>query len=193
MLALLLSTCIVCPAPQGPVPALAAAVAVRGEAELDPAAALASAEARVEEHVLTRWRERAARTVELQRPFWMPEVLTDRAVQRWLSDLPVAKVVERVDREDRERVHEFGNSYQTTLWIAEKPEMVERGERVLRRELRSLERQTAFKAGGVAAGWVGLALLLGWIDRLSRGYMTGRLRLIGLLGGVLLPASLFVL
>ena len=70
--------------------------------------------------------------------------------------------------------------------------MIERGEQRLRAELRKLERSTAVKAGGVAAGWVFLALLLSWLDRLSRGYMTGRLRTIGVLGGLLMPTALFL-
>lgn len=193
MLALLLSTCIVCPAAQQePEFSMAAAVAVRGDTELSPAAALASAEARVDEHLRTVWKERAERAAERHRPFWMPDLLTENTVERWLADLPVERLVARVDREDKERVHEFGNSYQTTLWIAEKPGLVEHGERRLRAELHRLERTTAVKAGGVAAGWVVLALLLAWIDRLSRGYMTGRLRAIGVLGGVLVPAALFL-
>ncbi|MCK5944833.1 MAG: hypothetical protein KAI24_22790 [Planctomycetes bacterium] len=188
-----MSTCIVCSAAQQePQFSMAAAVAVRGDTELSPAEALASAEARVDEHIRRVWRDRAQRAAERHRPFWMPELLTEGAVQSWLADLPVEQLIARVDREDRERVHEFGNSYQTTLWIAEKPELVERGERRLRAELRRLERTTAVKAGGVAAGWVVLALILAWIDRLSRGYMTGRLRAIGVLGGVLMPAALFL-
>lgn len=194
MLALLLTTCIVCPAQQAPQPSLspAAAVAVKGETELSPAEALASAELRVDEHVRDIWRERAERTASRCRPFWLPEMLSDGTIRRWLAGLPVERLISRVDREDRERVHEFGNSYQTTLWIAEDQRMVERGEQRLRAELRKLERTTAVKAGGVAASWVFLALLLAWLDRLSRGYMTGRLRTIGVLGGLLMPTALFL-
>lgn len=192
MLAVLLSTCIACSAPQGPQlvehAAMVSAVMVRGDAELSPAAALASAEQRVDEHVRSVWSDRAARAVARHRPFWMPEFVTDEAVRRWLADLPVDRLVKRVDREDRERSHEFGNSYQTTLWVAEDRGAVERGEVVLRDRLRSLERAAALRAGGVAAGWVALALLLSWIDRLSRGYMSGRLRAIGVLAGLLMPA-----
>lgn len=193
MLALLLATCLASPAPQSPAGLAVAAVAVRGDAELDPAAALASAEARVDEHVRQLWQDRAGRMARRLRPFWLPESLVEHAVDRWLSDLSAGELVRRVDREDKERVHEFGNSYQTTLWVAEDRAEVERGERRLHRELRRLEQTTAVKAGGVAGGWLALALLLGWIDRLSRGYMTGRLRLIGLLAGVSLPVALFVL
>ena len=76
--------------------------------------------------------------------------------------------------------------------LAEDRELVLHGECRLHVELRRLERTTAVKAGGVAAGWVFLAVLLGWLDRLSRGYMTTRLRVIGILGGVLMPAALFL-
>ncbi len=37
-----------------------------------------------------------------------------------------------------------------------------------------------------------LVVALGWIDRLSRGYMTGRLWLAGLLAGVAVPAIAFL-
>ena len=190
MLALLLSTLIACPTPQGPQFSDVEAVAVRGDTELNPADALASAQMRVDEHVRAVWQDRAERTASRQLPFWMPAMMSENTVRRWLAELPVQGLVSRVDREDRERVHDFGNSYQTTLWIAEDPEMVQRGESRLRAQLRYLERSTAVKAGGVAAGWVFLALLFGWLDRLTRGYMTGRLRTIGVLGGLLMPTAL---
>lgn len=193
MLAMLLTTCLAC-LPQEPVASstATAAVAVRGDAELNPAAAFASAQTRVEDHVRTVWRDRAERAVEHHRPFWLPQLLTDEAVRRWLADLPVHQLVQVVDREDREREHEFGNSYQTTLWVAEDPGQQQRGEQRLRSELRRLERTTAAKVGGVAAGWTAMIVLLGWIDRLSRGYMTGRLRLVGLLAGLAMPAIAFL-
>lgn len=192
MLALLLTTCLICPAQQEPNLCTSSAVAVRGDTELSPAEALASAKLRVDEHVRSLWVERAKRAATRQQAFWMPDLLLDQAVARWLVDLPVQRLVKQVNRDDRERVHEFGNSYQTTLWIAEDKELVQHGERRLRDELRRFERTTAVKVGGVAAGWVILALLLGWLDRLSRGYMTGRLRAIGILTGVLMPATLFL-
>lgn len=192
MLALLMSTLIACPAPQEPQAVMATAVAVKGDTELSPADALASAQLRVDEHVRALWEERAKRAASRQSPFWMPQMLTDNTVRRWLGDLPVHRLVKQVDRDDRERIHEFGNSYQTTLWIAEDQDMVKRGQVRLAAELNRLERTTAVKAGGIAAGWVFLALLLGWLDRLSRGYMTGRLRAIGVLGGLLMPAALFL-
>lgn len=191
MLGLLLSTCLLGLPPQGPATA-ASAVAVRGDAELTPAAAFASARTKVDEHVRALWRERAERAVQYQRPFWVPELLGDETVRRWLADLQVSQLVSCVDREDREREHEFGNSYQTTLWVAEDPHAVQRGEQRLRGELRRLERTTAYKYGGIAAGWTLLVMVLGWLDRLTRGYMTGRLRVAGLIGGVAVPVIAFL-
>lgn len=192
MLAFALASCLLL-APQQPAsPTCTEAVAVRGEAELSPAAAFASAHRRAEEHVRALWEERVDHTLEAQKPFWLPEVLANEAKRRWIADLPYAQLMRTVDREDRERQHEFGSSWQTTLWIAEEPRGVEQRERQLRRDLQRLERTTVVKYGGVIAGWAVLALLIGWLDRLSRGYMTGRLRLLGLLGGVAFPALAFL-
>jgi len=192
MLDVLLVTCLAALAPQDPV-ALAGAVAVRGDAELTPAAAFASARRKAEDYLRDQWQERADRTSAVERPFWLPEPLVTRTVERWIGDLPVERALRLVDREDRERTHEFGNSYQTTLWVAEEPRIVEHAERTLRQRMRQLERTTALKYGGIAGGWVVLTVLLGWIDRLSRGYMTGRLRCVGLLGAIAIPAVAFLL
>ena len=173
-------------------PVAHAAVAVRGDTELSPAAAYASARTRVADHVRTVWQERAETAVARQRPFWLPEVIADAAVQRWLATLPTEQLVRTVDREDREREHEFGTSIQTTLWVAEEPRAVARSERSLQSLLAGLERRTAGKFGITALTWVLLVVLLGWIDRLSRGYMTGRLTLAGLLAAVATPAVLFL-
>lgn len=190
MLAALLSLCLSAPFLQDPAAALA--VAVRGDAELTPAAALASARNKVEDHVRGLWEERARRAQAAIRPFWVPEVLSDQAIRRWLAGLQVAQLTRCVDREDKEREHEFGSSYQTTLWVAEDTSVAQRNEQRLRRELHHLERLTAIKYGGIAASWVALVVLLGWVDRLSRGYMTGRLRLVGLLGAAAVPTIAFL-
>ncbi len=191
MLAALIATAVLGTAPQEPDP-FASAIAVRGEAELSPAEAYASASQRAEDHLRTLWEHRVERAAELRRPFWLPRILVEDRVDRWLADLPTGRLVRVVDREDKERVHEFGNSYQTTLWVAEEPSMVEAGRERLRAVLRGLEQTTAVRYGGIVAGWALLAMVLGWIDRLSRGYMTGRLRLLGLACGVSFPVIAFL-
>lgn len=192
MLDALLTLSLAALVPQGPGLPAADAVAVRGDTELHPAEAYASARRKAEEHVRDLWHERAERAVQEQRPFWIPEVLAETAVRRWLADLPVDDLLRTVDRYDQEREHEFGNSYQTTLWIAEEQGRVRAGERQLRGRLRALERSTAIKYGGIAGAWVLLGIAIGWLDRLSRGYMTGRLRLLGLLGAVAIPTITFL-
>jgi hypothetical protein len=189
MLATLL-TVLVCLTPQDPV--ATGAVAVRGDAELSPAAALASARTKVDDHVRDVWRDRAERELERRRPFWLPQPLADQALRRWIADLPVGQLVAVLDREDRQREHDFGSSWQTTLWVAEDPRAQQRSEQRLRSELRRLERTTAYKLGGIAGGWTLLLLGIGWLDRLTRGYMTGRLRLAGLLAGAAVPAVAFL-
>ncbi|MBP8299975.1 MAG: hypothetical protein KA020_06435 [Planctomycetes bacterium] len=193
MLALLLAACLPF-APQQPVTtSIAEAVVVRGDAELSPAEALVSAKRKAEEHVRDLWQDRAEQAFSGRRPFWLPDLLAREAMRRWLAELPIEQMATYVDREDRQREHEFGSSYQTTLWVAEEPRLVANSERLLRRATQQLERVTAVKFGGIVAGWAVLAVVIGWLDRLSRGYMTGRLRLLGLLGGVAFPALAFLL
>jgi hypothetical protein len=76
--------------------------------------------------------------------------------------------------------------------VAEDPRAVQRSEQSLRSTLQRLERATVVKYGGIAVGWTALVVVLGWLDRLSRGYMTGRLRLVGVLGGLAVPTVLFL-
>ena len=193
MLALLLAACLPF-APQQPVTtSIAEAVVVRGDAELSPAEALVSAKRKAEEHVRDLWQDRAEQAFSGRRPFWLPDLLAREAMRRWLAELPIEQMATYVDREDRQREHEFGSSYQTTLWVAEEPRLVANSERLLRRATQQLERVTAVKFGGIVAGWAVLVVVIGWLDRLSRGYMTGRLRLLGLLGGVAFPALAFLL
>lgn len=192
MLPLLLSLAVALPpSDQGPSAGMAA-VAIAGETELSPAAALRSAQSRVDEHLRAVWRERAERAVLAPRPFWLPAPLADRAVERWLRQLPTEELTQLVDRDDRVREHEFGSSYQTTLWIAEEPRRAAKLEQRLRGVLPVLQRDTAVRLGGIIGSWAVLALGLSWLDRLSRGYMTGRLRLLGLLLATAVPALAFL-
>ena len=187
-----------CCGPQAPMATAVSAgnvgaVAVRGTTELSSAEAFETARAAAHEHLQARWRDRAQRLVVDQRPFWWPSMFAEQATRRWEARQSLADAMTIVDREDRVREHEFGRSYQTTLWIAEDPRTVERGERQLRRELQTAQRRTLVLSGATVALWALLAVSIGWIDRLSRGYMTGRLRCIGLLVGTVVPTLAFLL
>ncbi len=200
MLAAVLASLVLSPclAPQAPVATVAAlrgtadAVAIRGTTELSAAEAYAAAKSAVADYVRNRWTERGERELVDRRPFWLPAPLAQQAVQRWLVQQPIDSAVRIVDREDITREHEFGQSFQTTVWIAEDARAVANGERQLRRELGLVKRRTLVTSGATVGFWAVLGLVLSWLDRLSRGYMTGRLRLIGLLLGVAVPALAFL-
>lgn len=169
------------------------AMAVRGDAELTPAEAFESARTRAVEQLRERWQQRGMRLAEDQRPLWLPPLFTERAVRSFLASHPLAESMQLLDREDKVRQHEFGTSYQTTLWVAEDPQSVRRAEHQLRRELDRARQRTLLTSGGTVVFWAVLGLCIGWLDRLSRGYMTCRLRGIGLLLGVAVPAFAFLL
>ena len=169
-----------------------AASAVCGAAELTPVAAYDSARQRATQQVRDRWQQRAEATFVAERPFWLPEFVARERVRTIVRDLPLEPLCLVVDREDRERQHEFGSSWQTTLWVAEDPQLAQRLERDLRSCQRALERSTLRRFGVTVVGWALLALGVGWFDRLTRGYATGRLRLLGFLLGSALPAFLFL-
>lgn len=169
------------------------AMQVCGTVELDPAAAYAAARGAVVEQAQRLWTERAGRQAQLQLPSLVPQLFADQAVRRFLQRADVRQTLQVVDRDDRVREHEFGRSWQTTLWVVEDPRASAACERQLQYELRRTERALLFKSGGTVAFWAVLMLVLGWLDRLSRGYMTGRLRLLGLLLGTGIPAVAFLL
>ncbi len=197
MLATLLTIGMLAQGPQAggtpPPVANALALEVRGQAELDQAAAFSSARLAAEEHFQTAWADRADRLARAQQPFWLPDFLVAETVRRSLRDWDAAAAFRIVDRADKVREHEFGRSFQTTLWVAEDARARQAQENRLRHRLRSAERDLVTKLGATAGLWGLLAFLGFWIDRLSRGYMTGRLLLLGTALGCAVPTVLFLL
>lgn len=169
------------------------AALVRGSAELTPAAAFASAQDAAASYMRQIWRERGERIAREVRPAWMPLVVCERTVERFLSAQDARAQFAVVDREDRVREHEFGSSYQTTLWVAENDGAAARGERKLRASISELRMHAIAFLGGTAAWWAALMFLVGWFDRLSRGYMTARLVVIASALGLLVPSLAFLL
>ena len=172
---------------------LSDAVSVRGDPELTMTAAVESARAEVDSVLRERWQQRADRLVRENRPFWMPRVFVEREVARWLGRTAVDRQVEIVDREDRVREHEFGRSYQTTLWIEEEADDVLAGRRGLQRLIDQASDKLLLGAGGTVLFWAFLFVVIGWLDRLSRGYMTGRLYTIGFSVGAFVPSLALLL
>jgi hypothetical protein len=144
MLQLLLNSCLAAVAPQESPRLMAEAVAVRGETELNLPDAFESARRRVELVFRDRWLARATRLSTSTCPCWLPDLVVDQELRRWLAELPIEEQLHVVEREDQQREHEFGHSYQTTLWVAEEPAVVHAAEKGLRERLRHLERTTAW-------------------------------------------------
>lgn len=170
----------------------ATAFEVKGETELSPAAAMNSAEMAAREFCQGAWQDRAAALAGSWQAAWMPAFLAREIVRRAMREVDPGHVFTVVDRRDRVREHEFGNSYQTSLWLAPDHRRTAQAEQRLRSALRRGERTTLLKLGGTAALWGLLAFLGMWLDRLSRGYMTGRLWLLGILLGGAVPLTLFL-
>jgi hypothetical protein len=184
---------------QEPSPAAAVAepsldvVAVTGTPELDAAAAYRAALTAAEARQQASLRERAEQVAAEWRPFWMPPVFVEQAIARFLAAPQREASVRIVDRTDRRREHEFGSSFQTTLWVREDAVAAGKVDREVRQALTQLRWRTLAMAGGTVVFWAVLALVLSWVDRLSRGYMTGRLGVVGVLLGSAVPAVAFVL
>ena len=169
------------------------AVAVRGTPELSEREAYAAAREAATAEGRSRWERRSERIVEELRPSWIPAAVAQRAMQRELERQDLAASLRVVDREDRSREHEFGTSWQTTLWVAEDEAFVQRVEARLRRALLDVRGQALVFLAGTAGLWAVLALAVSWFDRLSRGYMTTRLCALGIALGLAVPSLVFLL
>ena len=169
------------------------AVAVRGTPELSAREAFAAARDAAAAEGRSRWLRRSELIAEELRPAWIPHAVTDRALQRELERQDLAASLRVVDREDRSREHEFGTSWQTTLWVAEDQAFVQRVESRLRRAMLDLRGHALAFLLGTAGLWAVLAVAVGWFDRLSRGYMTTRLCALGIAFGVAVPSLVFLL
>lgn len=195
MITLLLSLSLIVPsgfAPQGSgIPQVAAGgpVTVRGTVELSPAAADAAAASMAAEHVRGLIISRAAGLVESAAPAWLPTFTRDQVVRRWLGEFDPARGVRIVARHMDEHDHGgLGLSYRTTLEIESDERALESALVRLHRAIPRAAEHFAAKCAGVIGFWLVLGLAIAWIDRLSRGYMTWRLRCLGAVAGLGLPA-----
>ena len=170
------------------------AIVVSGTAELTPNEAFQTAIDRVQEANRERLRAQGTRIVAAQKPFWLPAFVTDRVLEDWLRRAERSGATPRVlAREDKVRDHGFGNSYQTWLLVEPEPAGASPGDGRLMGALRQSSRLFVLKCGGTVLLWGFLALVGTWLDRLTRGYMTGRLRLIGWALGIAIPTIAFLL
>lgn len=164
-------------------------VTVRGTVELSPAAADSAAASMASEHVRSLVVGRAEGLVESVAPVWLPTFTRDQIVRRWLGEFDPAKGVRIVAHKMDQHDHGgLGSSYRTTLEIESDEGAVEAALVRLRRAIPRAAEYFAAKCAGVIGFWLVLGLGISWIDRLSRGYMTWRLRCLGAVAGLGLPA-----
>lgn len=179
--------------PQAPTEVPPTAVAVRGMAELTPAAATESAWAEAQGLFRERWLAHARQCAAVRLPGWVPEWVWQPTFERSIGSLRAREHLQVVHRDEVTREHEFGTSHQVTLWV-EEPESVRTAlERHVRTEFRALEKRLALKCGGTVVFWLLLAAFVGWVDRLSMGWMTGSLRFAGLLAALGVPLAAVLL
>ena len=168
------------------------AVVVAGTPELSPRAAYDAALQQAQDGVRGRCLERGTEIVRSHGPLWLPAFAAEPMLLRWVAAQSPASVVQVLDQEQRVRDHGFGRSYQTFLLVREDDRHSSAGDQRLLHDLATTGKQFLGKCAVTVLGWGVLAFLLSWFDRLSRGYMSGRLLVIGLSIAVGLPAILLL-
>lgn len=174
--------------------AVATGIVVRGTVELSRGEADVAAQALVAERGRQLLAVRGRTEVEDSCPTWLPGFCRDQVLGRWLRTTDGAQVLRVVDRVQTEHDHGgIGTSYRTELTVRPDARQLDRSLSALRRQVVVGAKRFATKSAAIVGYWVALALLVGWLDRLSRGYMTWRLRLLGAIAGTALPAVVLLL
>jgi hypothetical protein len=155
------------------------AVVVTSDIELTAADAFRSAMEHARSSVDDRLRERGAALARAAAPVWMPSFLRERVVDEWLAGHDARTLVEVLDRCTEVREYSYGESYRTALLVQPAPQVVEKARAWFRWRTPDLAEEFLLRCGGVGALWGLLGLACLWLDRLTRGYMTWRLRLLG--------------
>ena len=134
----------------------------------------------------------AVAQVAAHSPGWLPDFVTERAVRAWSGEQMQGYRLRVLDRDLLVRDHGFGRSYQAFLLLDKAEPGVARGSESLMDRLARARERFVLKCGGVAGWWGLLALLALWLDRLTRGYMTGRLYVLGAGLGLVAPILLVI-
>lgn len=181
------------PRAQAPTEVPPTAVAVRGMAELTPAAAADSAWEEAQRLFHERWLAHARQFAAVHLSGWVPEWVWQPTFERSIGSLRAREHLVVVHRDEVTREHEFGTSHQVTLWVEEPDAVRASVERQVRTEFRALEKRLAVKCAGTVVFWLLLAAFVGWVDRLSMGWMTTSLRFAGLLAALGVPLAAVLL
>lgn len=174
--------------------ALDAAMAstVTGRVELTPAAARAAAIDAAVAGLRDELERRGSELAEAASPVWLPSFVTDSTLHRWLSSLELERGVEIVDGRIEDRDHGSYRSYQAHLRVRPDEGMVSKSLARLRRLVDDAGERFLGTCGATTLLWGVLAFAYLWMDRLTRGYMTWRLRGLFASIAIAVPAVAFL-
>lgn len=168
----------------------ASTVEVEGSLELSRGDAEEAALRAARHRHRDRLRESGKQLAERVAPFWLPGFLLRGEVDEWLRRQERSTPLRIVDRDTEVRSYSYGDAYRTTLQVATlDPSVCPDAEVSMERRLRDVGRLALAKLGGIAVFWGLLAFVYSWMDRLTRGYMPWRLRLIALVFGLVVPTA----
>ena len=166
---------------------------VEGELELTRSDAEASALERARDAHRTQLRERADRIASSAIPFWMPQMFAQPTIDRWIGDLERSAPLQVLDSDTEELSYSYGKAFRSSVTVARvHRDGLSKQEARLERRLGEVGKLLLAKCGVTAIVWGLLAFVCSWFDRLTRGYMTGRLRLIALAMGIAVPGILML-
>ncbi|MBI5853131.1 MAG: hypothetical protein HZB39_19140 [Planctomycetes bacterium] len=167
---------------------------IAGSVELTEAAADAAALESAADQLHDEIERRTDAALPRVTPRWLPVPVARVLVADWIARQDPRDALEIVDRDRTVRDHGSFASYQTELVVRHDQKALDRLLAGLRSELRRRGVTLAYVAGGTAGLWSFLVLAYWWLDRVSRGYMSWRLRFLFAGMGVAAPglAMLFV-
>jgi len=165
---------------------------VAGAPELSREEAWVSATRRAVEERQGHIERLATDQASAQSPAWLPEFVRERVVRQWTGEQMRSYRLRVLDRDLLVRDHGFGRSYQAFLLLEKVNPDSARLSDALSNRLQSEQERFVLNCGGVVGWWGLLALIVLWIDRLTRGYMTGRLYVLGTGLGLVVPILLVI-
>ncbi len=165
---------------------------VSGMPELTRAEASESAYEQAKQELRQHLEEKGAAVVSSATSVWLPAFVERKVLRSWLNR-ELSRAIEVLDEDHIERDHGYSKSYQSRLVIRRDANRLEKSFDRLRHQTARQSEQFLFKCGGTVVFWAVLALVCSWLDRLTRGYMTTRLRFLFSGLGFSLPALAFAL
>ena len=165
---------------------------VAGTPELSRSEAWRSASLRAIEQRQDQLKAFASARLAVAGDSWIPDFVTQQAVRAWSGEQMEGYRLRVLDRDLLVRNHGFGQSFQAFLLLDRGVPGARHGAQALEQCLADARAKFTFQCGGVLGWWGLMALLAFWLDRLTRGYMTGRLFVLGSGLALLAPILLVI-